>query len=187
MWQSVISHRKGGAVLKRLNPRIIAISGFLIALNIVLSRVITIPGVVNFGGFPIIFGGIVFGPVVGGIVGAVGDVVSFIVRPTGVFMPHFTLTSALTGIIPGLMMKLLKADLPKFPLWKIFVSILVGQVLTSILMVPYFLNSLFGMPLIVQMTQALVKQAINIPVYSIIIKGLIESIARAGVLKVPAK
>lgn len=160
-----------------------AISGFLIALNIVLSRIITIPGIINFGGFPIIFAGVVFGPVVGGIVGAVGDVVSFIVRPTGAFMPHFVLTSALTGIIPGVIIRLLKAKLPKIPLWKIFISILVGQVITSVLMVPYFLNTLFSTPLIVTMSKAVVKQAINIPAYSIIIKGLVESLSRAGAIK----
>ena len=160
-----------------------AISGFLIALNIVLSRIITIPGIINFGGFPIIFAGVVFGPVVGGIVGAVGDVVSFIVRPTGAFMPHFVLTSALTGIIPGVIIRLLKAKLPKIPLWKIFISILVGQVITSVLMVPYFLNTLFSTPLMVTMSKAVVKQAINIPAYSIIIKGLVESLSRAGAIK----
>lgn len=160
-----------------------AISGFLIALNIVLSRIITIPGVINFGGFPIIFAGIVLGPVVGGIVGAVGDVVSFIVRPTGAFMPHFTLTSALTGIIPGLMIRFLKAEMPKVPLWKIFVSILCGQVITSVLMVPYFLNRLFSMPLLVTMSKAAVKQAINIPAYSIIIRALVEPLFRAGAIK----
>ena len=169
--------------MKKITPKIMAISGFLIALNIVLSRIIMIPGVINFGGLPIIFAGVVFGPVVGGIVGAVGDVVSFIVRPTGPFMPHFVLTSALTGIIPGLMMKLLKAEMPKFPLWKIFTSILCGQVITSVLMVPYFLNSLFSMPLVATMSKAVVKQAINIPAYSIIIKGLVESLYRAGAIK----
>ena len=165
--------------MKKINPRIMAISGFLIALNIVLSRIITIPGIINFGGFPIIFAGVVFGPVVGGIVGAVGDVVSFIVRPTGAFMPHFVLTSALTGVI----IRLLKAKLPKIPLWKIFISILVGQVITSVLMVPYFLNTLFSTPLMVTMSKAVVKQAINIPAYSIIIKGLVESLSRAGAIK----
>ena len=169
--------------MKKITPKIMAISGFLIALNIILSRVITIPGVINFGGFPIIFAGVVFGPLVGGIVGGIGDVVSFIVRPTGPFMPHFVLTSALTGIIPGLMMRLLKAEMPKFPLWKIFISILVGQVITSVLMVPYFRNILFTTPLLVTMSRAVAKQAINIPAYSIIIKGLVESLHRGGSLK----
>ena len=174
---------KGGIFLKKLSTRLITISGFLIALNVVLSRFITIPGIINFGGFPIIFAGIVFRPIVGGIVGAVGDVVSFLVRPTGPFMPHFVLTSALTGIIPGILMKVLKGDVDELPFWKIFLSILVGQVITSVLMVPYFRNILFGHPLIVTMTKAATKQAINIPVYSVLIKGLVESLAKAGVIK----
>ncbi len=169
--------------MKKIDTKIIVISGFLIALNVVLSRIVTIPGVINFGGFPIIFAGVVYGPIVGGIVGAIGDIVSFIVRPTGPFMPHFVLTSALTGIIPGILMKVLKAELPKFPLWKIFIAILVGQVTTSVLMVPYFRNILFDHPFIITMSKAASKQAINIPVYSILIKGLVESLARAGVLK----
>ena len=169
--------------MKKISPRIMAISGFLIALNVVLSRIITIPGVISFGGFPIIFAGVVFGPVVGGIVGGVGDVVSFIVRPTGPFMPHFVLTSALTGIIPGIMIRLLKAEMPKIPLWKIFLAIFVGQVTTTVLMVPFFRSILFSTPMMVTLPKAAIKQAINIPAYSIIIKALVESLYRAGAIK----
>ena len=74
--------------MKKLNTKTIVVSGFLIALNIVLSRILIIPGIINFGGFPIIFGGVVFGPMVGGIVGAVGDILSHFLRPTGPFMPQ---------------------------------------------------------------------------------------------------
>lgn len=169
--------------MQKISTRIIIISGFLIALNVVLSRIITIPGIINFGGFPIIFAGVIFGPVVGGIVGAVGDIVSFIVRPTGPFMPHFVLTSALTGIIPGILMKLLKAKGNEFTFWKIFLSILVGQAITSVLMVPYFRNILFAHPLILTMTKAATKQAVNIPAYAILIKVLAESLSKAGVIK----
>lgn len=80
-------------------------------------------------------------------------------------------------------MKVLKGDVDELPFWKIFLSILVGQVITSVLMVPYFRNILFGHPLIVTMTKAATKQAINIPVYSVLIKGLVESLAKAGVIK----
>lgn len=169
--------------MRKINIKTIVISGFLIALNVVLSRIITIPGIISFGGFPIIFSGIVFGPVVGGIVGGVGDVVSFIVRPTGAFMPHFILTSALTGVIPGILTKVLKNDLTKPKLWKIFISIFVGQVITSVLMVPYFRLILFSHPFIATMLKAATKQAINIPAYSIIIKILIQSLYNAGTLK----
>ena len=169
--------------MKKLNTKTMVISSFLIALNIVLSRIVTIPGIINFGGFPIIFGGIVLGPMVGGIVGGVGDILSHILRPTGPFMPHFVLTSALTGIIPGIIAKVLKVDWAKPALWKIFVSILIGQVITSIIMVPYFRNILFDHPLMVTMVRAASKQAVNIPAYSVILKLLVPILYKAGTLK----
>ncbi|ABR50783.1 conserved hypothetical protein [Alkaliphilus metalliredigens QYMF] len=135
--------------MKKLDTKIIIISGFLISLNIVLSRIVAIPGIIKFGGFLIIFGGLVFGPVVGGIIGTIGDIVSHIVRPTGLFMPHFVLTSALTGIIPAIVVRSLKIDLAKLSSWKIIVSIFVGQMITTVVMVPYFLNTLFNIPLAV--------------------------------------
>lgn len=170
--------------MKKLDVRMMTISGFLIALNIILSSIITIPGVINFGGFPIIFGGIVFGPVVGGVVGAIGDIVSFIVRPTGAFMPHFVLTSALTGIIPGILVKLLQNNLKNSKLWKVFIAILVGQVITTVIMVPYFRQILFGHPFIVTTIRAAQKQAINIPAYSILINILIKALYKSQTLKV---
>lgn len=170
--------------MKKIDVRIMTISGFLIALNIILSRFITIPGIINFGGFPIIFGGIVFGPVVGGIVGAIGDIVSFIVRPTGTFMPHFVLTSALTGIIPGLVVKALQNNLRNSKLWKVFIAILIGQVITTVLMVPYFRQILFAQPFIVNTIRAAQKQAINIPAYAIMINILIKSLYKSQALKI---
>lgn len=170
--------------MQKIDVRIMTISGFLIALNIILSRFITIPGIINFGGFPIIFAGIVFGPVVGGLVGTIGDIVSFIVRPTGAFMPHFVLTSALTGIIPGLIVKLLGNNLRNSKLWKVFIAILIGQVITTVLMVPYFRQILFAHPFIVNFARAAQKQAINIPAYAIMINLLIKSLYKAQVLKV---
>lgn len=169
--------------MRKIDAKTIVISGVLIALNVILSKLIAIPGIISFGGFPIIFGGIVFGPILGGIVGIVGDVVSFIVKPTGTFMPHFTLTAALTGIIPGILVRVFKNDLREPKLWKIFMAILVGQVTTTVLMVPYFREVLFGHPFLVTMPKALSKQAINIPAYSIIIKILIQALYRAGAIE----
>ncbi|MBC8589848.1 folate family ECF transporter S component [Wansuia hejianensis] len=169
--------------MKKLDVKVIVISGFLIALNVVLSRIITIPGVISFGGFPIIFGGIVFGPIAGFIIGAVGDIVSFMVRPTGPFMPHFVLTSALTGFIPGILTIVLKNKLEDFKLWKAFIAILVGQVITSVLMVPYFRLILFDHPFVLTISKAASKQAINIPTYAVMIKILVQSLYKAGTLQ----
>jgi ECF transporter S component (folate family) len=168
--------------VKKLNTKTIVVSSFLIALNIVLSRILIIPGIINFGGFPIIFGGVVFGPMVGGIVGAVGDILSHFLRPTGPFMPHFVLTSALTGIIPGILVKTLNLNWNKPSLWKIFIAIFVGQVTTSVFMVPYFRNILFDHPLFLTMTKAATRQAVNIPAYSILIKLMVPALYKSGAL-----
>ena len=183
MWQTVISIMKGGFFMRKLDSKTLIIASFLIALNIVLSRIITIPGIISFGGFPIVFGGIVLGPVAGFIIGAVGDIVSFLVRPTGAFMPHFVLTSALTGFIPGVITMLLKNKLESPKLWKIFVAILVGQVITSVVMVPYFRMVLFSHPFVLTMAKAASNQLLSIPIYTIIIKGLVEGLYRAGTLQ----
>ncbi|MFP4017550.1 MAG: folate family ECF transporter S component, partial [Halanaerobiales bacterium] len=82
---------------------------FLIALSIILTRVfslrIAIGGVegirIGFGALPIILASVLFGPLAGGIVGAVSDVLGFFINPMGAYMPHFTLTAFLTGFIPG--------------------------------------------------------------------------------------
>ncbi|SFQ21071.1 folate family ECF transporter S component [Caldicoprobacter faecalis] len=171
--------------LSDFSIRTITISGLLIALNVVLSSVLTIPGVISFGGFPIIFGGIVLGPVAGGVIGAIGDVLSFIARPSssGPFMPHFTLTSALTGVIPGIMVRLLKVDFERPSFWKILVSIFLGQTITSVIMVPYFRNILFGHPLWLTMTKAASRQMLNIPLYSVVITILLRVLYRAGVIE----
>jgi len=162
----------------------ITVSGLLIALNVVLSSVLIIPGVISFGGFPIILGGIVLGPVAGGVIGAIGDVLSFIVRPSsgGPFMPHFTLTSALTGVIPGIMVRLLKVDFERPSLWKVLVSIFLGQTITSVIMVPYFRNILFGHPLWLTMGRAASRQLFNIPLYSVVITILLRVLHKAGVI-----
>src|SRR5699024_9597699 len=110
--------------------------------------------------------GIGFGPIIGGIVGGLGDIVKASLFPTGPMMPHFILTSALTGVIPGLVAMLLKTDLSKPKLWKLFLSILAGQFITTVLLVPYFRQILFGHPLLLTMGRSVIRQAVNIPLYT---------------------
>ncbi|MFM1524323.1 MULTISPECIES: ECF transporter S component [Helcococcus] len=133
-------------------------------------------GMLSFGGFPIIISGFLLGPIPGFIVGGVTDIAAFIVRPSSYpFNILFSLTSALTGMIPVVIANLLGAKYPKYSLVKIFVGILIGQVLTSVVLVPIFSVWLYGRnSVILLMTKALTKQAISIPVYAVIIKILID-------------
>lgn len=46
--------------------------------------------------------GVLYGPVVGFVSGAVGDIIQFVIKPTGGFFPGWTLSAALSGLIFGL-------------------------------------------------------------------------------------
>lgn len=145
-------------------PRL-TLMAFFIALSVVINTVRV--GSVSFGGFPIIFAGYILGPISGFIVGAVADIVAFIVRPSSFgFNPLFTLTSALTGLIPVIVTKLLGEERPHFTYFKVLVGIFVGQLITSVILAPLFQMILFQRGFWVIVTGAAIKQAISIPLYA---------------------
>jgi len=147
----------------------------LVALSIVLTRLgsfrIPVGGVeairIGFGGLPIIFAGIFFGPLAGGVVGVISDLVGYFITPLGPYMPHFTLTSALTGVIPGLVIFYIFREKKNY--FSLITSIAIGQIVSSIILVPLFLYQLFGVPFFVNFYARIVDQAIHIPLYAYLI------------------
>lgn len=138
-------------------------------------------GDISFGGFPIIISGYFLGPINGFIVGALADVVGFIIRPsaTGGFNPLFVLTSALTGLIPVLVTNLLGEKYPKYSLVKVLIGIFIGQMLTSVVLVPIFRVMLYGGNTIWYFaTQAFLKQILSIPVYAFLVKTVNDKISK---------
>lgn len=142
-----------------------------ICLNIILTRVagirIAIAGIeaVRFGlgAFPVIISGIVLGPNAGAIVGAVGDVIGYQLNPMGAYMPCFTLTAALTGFLPALLLRIFKLEIS---FWSLTIVIALSQLLSSLLLVPYFLNVLFGMPYAATIPARVISYLITVPVYA---------------------
>ena len=99
-----------------LTTRSLVTVSLLLAISIVLARVlgliIPIAGLpalkINFSSVPLIMAGIFYGPAAGFMAGAISDVVGYMINPMGgAYFPGFTLSSALTGMIPGLIYKLL--------------------------------------------------------------------------------
>lgn len=149
----------------------------LIALNIILTRVfsirIPVGGVeglrIGFGSLPVVFAGIFMGPLAGGIVGTIGDLIGYFINPIGAYLPHFTLTSALRGIIPGLIILLVSKTRREVGILPIFVAVGVTLVLVDIFMVPYFIETLFGLSRVVTVPPRIIQQAIAIPAYTIML------------------
>lgn len=149
----------------------------LIALSVIVNTLRV--GDVSFGGFPIIMSGYFMGPIYGFIVGAVADVVGFIIRPSAFsFNIFFTFTSALTGFIPIFITKILGDNYPKFKFWKILIGIFIGQMLTSVIMVPLFQSFILTNTFYYYFIKAFTKQIISIPIYAVLIIPIVDRISK---------
>ena len=164
----------------KISSHKITTMGFLIALSIILTRIaslrLAIGGVegirIGLGRLPIILGGIIFGPLAGGLIGAFSDLLGYFINPIGAYMPHFTLTSALTGIIPAAILILMRKDEPN--IFDLGIAITTGQVITSIILIPYFLNILFGLPWKVLMLPRIISEPIQVFIYTYIINIILK-------------
>jgi len=174
--------------------RRLAYLGLLIALAVILTRLasvrVAIMGVegirLGFGHFPVILAGILFGPLAGAVVGAAADLIGFAISPIGVYMPHFTLAWALTGALPAAALRVLGP--PRQPaaldLVRLTAAIGLGQLISSVLLIPYFLHLLFGLPWEVTFPPKLISEAITVPAYSVLMHMLLRRIA--GVVPLPS-
>ena len=152
----------------------------LIALNIILSRVLSVRiplgGVeglrIGFGSLPVIFCGIFFGPTAGGIVGAIGDLIGYVISPVGAYMPHFTLVAALRGVIPGAVILLFSRGRRQIGIFPLFLAVCSTLFVTDILLLSYFQETLFGLSRIVTVPPRIIQTAIAIPVYTVLLFSL---------------
>ncbi len=114
--------------------RTIVFMGLLISMSIILTRgfgFMVGPTIrISFGDVPIMLAGILFGPLAGAITGIGADLVGFMLRSQGGFFIGFTLSAALTGLIPGLIFMGHKTE--KYSLVKIILSVLLVNLLISL-------------------------------------------------------
>lgn len=94
----------------KISTKSLATVSLLCAISIILARVfgiiVPIAGLpalkLNFALLPLIIAGIYFGPTAGFFCGMVADMLGYIINPQGgAFFPGFTLSTALSGALPG--------------------------------------------------------------------------------------
>lgn len=165
----------------RTSTRKLVILGLMVSLNVILTRFasvrIAIGGIegirIGFGTFPAIFTGLTMGPLAGAAVGALGDVIGFFLHPMGAYLPHFTVSAALTGMLPPLLWGLLGRRESFLPLLG---AIAGTQVTTSVALVPYFLKTLFGLPPAATIPGAVISLLLATPVYTMLYLKLNRSL-----------
>lgn len=165
------------------NLRSLVITALMSALAVILTRFasirVTIGAVegirLGIGALPYILTGIVVGPVYGAVAGGIADLVGFFLSPIGGYMPHFTLTAALIGAIPGTVFRLLQPG-PRntAKLLPVLCGIAASTALVSCGLTPYFLHTLYGMDLRVIVIPRIVAGLIELPVYTLVVKTVYD-------------
>ena len=111
----------------------IAILGVLLALYVVTGVFSIRIGSIFKIGFTFVAiacAGAIYGPVAGGTVGALGDVLAFLVNPTGAYFPGFTLTAFLSGVVFGVFLRK-KAGVFRIIIASFIVEVVGGLVLNT--------------------------------------------------------
>ena len=122
-----------------------------------------------------------FGPVVGGIMGGVADILKFIIKPTGPFLVGYTISAILGPMIYGVM-------LYKKPIsfWRILLSKVVVAILINLLLGTFWSYHYFGAAFWAAIPAKLIQQVIQVPVQSIIYYFVMRALKEAKVFQLIA-
>ena len=118
--------------------------------------------------------GMLFGPVVGGLMGGAADLVKFLVRPTGPFFPGFTISGAASGVIYGMVLYKKPPTLGRVALANGIVMIVV-----NICMNTYWLTLLYGDAFFAILPARIIKQAVMYPIYVALFYGVSRVLGKA--------
>ncbi len=163
----------------RLTTKKLVLASFLAALNIILTRFASIMLAggsirLGFGSIPLILSGILLGPFGGALTGVVSDLLGVLILSQGAFHPGFTLSSALTCIIPGLVVMIHPKK--RFSFTTIAISNILVYVVISLGLNSYWLSQLFGDAFIAVMAGRALAQGIVTVISTFLIYGLCKYI-----------
>ena len=159
--------------------RTVAVCGMLLALKLVLGLfTINVSSIlkVGFAYLPVAAAGMLFGPVVGGVVGAAGDILGYFLQPTGPYFPGFTFDAFLSGFVYGLLLYRRPVKL-----WRTFTSKVLVTLLVSFLMNPLWLSILYGRAFFAVVSARAAANLAMIPVDTAILFSLLKIMEKSRV------
>ena len=139
----------------KMSTRTLVVAALFIAMAVVLGQFSFMVGPsmrIGFSRVPIMVSGMLLGPIAGGLTGIVHDLINFVLRPAGAFHPGFTFSAMMTGMIPGIVVKLsfvpaiskLRKSTKTFSLGNVIISVAAVYVFVTLLLNTYWLSQLIG-------------------------------------------
>lgn len=164
---------------KKLNT--LVLTSLMIALGIVLGQFsiqITQDVKVGISFIATQLTATMFGPVVGGIMGGVADIVKFLIKPTGAFSVLWTLNAIVGPIIYGVMLYK-----KKFTFWRVLLSKAVVAIVVNVCMSCTWSAILYGSAFWAILPTKILQQIIQVPIQSIIFYFFVKALQKTKILK----
>lgn len=115
--------------------------------------------------------GCLYGPVMGAVCGGIGDIVQFVIKPTGPYFPGWTISAACACFIYGMFFYKRFPERKRFLiqpdisfLVRTFIAIALDMVLVNILMGTYWVTVMYGKGFMVYLTSRFIKNIIQLPI-----------------------
>lgn len=159
------------------NVKTLTLSGMFIALSVVcgfLNLPITQFIEIRFGSLMLAVSGMLLGPAISAVIGALSDIIAFMVKPTGPFFPGFTISAAVSGIIFGFMLH--KKELT---IWRIFLAECIHTIVVGFILNSLWLSILYNNAFIAVVSSRAVKELIMLPINTILLTLIIKSTSKA--------
>jgi len=167
---------------------VVVFMSMLIAMNVLLTHVVPVIQTdiarVSFGFIPLSLASMLFGPVIGGFVGALSDILGMIISPKGPYFPGFTLNAFLTGAIYGIFLYRKPKSLPRIILAVFCVAFFINIGLNT-----YWLTILTGKGYFALLPARIIQNAVTAVIQAVLIPvvwRLVGSNAENMLLKHPA-
>jgi ECF transporter S component (folate family) len=148
--------------------RVLVFMSMLIALNVLLTHVVPVIQTdflrISFGFIPLSLSSMLFGPLIGGIGGALSDLIGMVIAPKGAYFPGFTLDAFLSGAIYGIFLYKKPKSLARVILAVVCVSVFVNLALNT-----YWLTILTGKGYLALLPSRIIKNVVSSLIQIVII------------------
>ena len=161
---------------KKISVLILAQVAMLLAMEVILSRFFFIATPVtkfSFAFVPLAICGALFGPVYGGIMGALADLLGAILFPIGPYFPGYTLNNALHGVALGVAMK---EGRRKW--WQLVLALVFNHVAVGIFLAALWGHMLTGNPYWAVVTARVVQAVVMAPVQFIVLRLMMNPVEK---------
>lgn len=176
----------------------LAFSAVMASISVIMSRFLALhipmAGMetmrFGMGGLPLILTGLAMGTRYGAATGAVADLIGMAVFPHGPYFPHFTLTAALTGFIPGFFNRLILPGKKRSPqggkgkisdlFWPLLGIVTLTQGTTTCFLVPFFLSGITGQPFMVLWLPRIIVLAAEAPFFAYVLSKVLPGVSVSG-------